>query len=51
MPQLVLGTVTGEGAVDYIAQNGIQIGYGAHATVTGNTVTGNAYSGSNLASS
>ena len=44
-------TVTGEGAVDYIAQNGIQLGYGAHATVTGNTVTGNAYTGANLASS
>jgi Periplasmic copper-binding protein (NosD) len=44
-------TVTGQGPVDYIAQNGIQIGYGAKATVTGNTVTGNAYTGSNLASS
>jgi len=44
-------TVTGRGAVSYIAQNGIQVGYGAKATVTGNTVTGNAYSGSNLASS
>ena len=37
--------------MNYIAQNGIQIGYGAQATVTGNSVTGNAYSGSNLASS
>jgi hypothetical protein len=44
-------TVTGEGPVDYIAQNGIQVGYGAKATVTGNTVTGNAYTGANLASS
>jgi parallel beta-helix repeat protein len=44
-------TVTGEGAVDYIAQNGIQLGYGAKATVTGNTVSGNAYTGANLASS
>jgi hypothetical protein len=44
-------TVTGEGPVDYIAQNGIQLGYGAKATVTGNSVTGNAYTGSNLASS
>jgi hypothetical protein len=43
--------VTGEGAVNFIAQNGIQLGYGAKATVTGNTVTGNAYTGSNLASS
>ena len=44
-------TVTGEGAVDYIAQNGIQVGYGAQATVTENTVTGNAYTGANGASS
>jgi hypothetical protein len=44
-------TVTGEGPVNYIAQNGIQLGYGVKATVTGNTVSGNAYTGSNLASS
>jgi hypothetical protein len=44
-------TVTGEGPVPYIAQNGIQAGYGAKATVTGNTVTGNAYTGPNGASS
>jgi parallel beta-helix repeat protein len=44
-------TVTGEGAVPYIAQNGIQVGYGAKATVSGNTVSGNAYTGANLASS
>jgi hypothetical protein len=44
-------TVTGQGPVDYIAQNGIQMGYGAKGSVTGNTVTGNAYTGSNLASS
>jgi hypothetical protein len=44
-------TVTGQGPVAYIAQNGIQVGYGAQATVTENTVTGNAYTGSNLASS
>jgi hypothetical protein len=44
-------TVTGNGAVDYIAQNGIQVGYGAQATITGNTVTGNAYTGTNGASS
>ncbi len=43
--------VAGQGPVDYIAQNGIQVGYGARATVTGNTVTGNAYTGANLASS
>ena len=44
-------TVTGQGAVAYIAQNGIQVGYGANATVTGNTVSGNAYTGPNGASS
>jgi Right handed beta helix region len=44
-------TVTGEGPVPYIAQNGIQVGYGAKATVTGNTVTGNAYTGPTGASS
>jgi hypothetical protein len=43
--------VTGEGPVSYIAQNGIQVGYGAKVAVTGNTVTGNAYTGTNLASS
>jgi hypothetical protein len=44
--------VTGEGPVNYIAQNGIQVGYdGAQATVTENTVTGNAYTGANGASS
>jgi hypothetical protein len=44
-------TVTGEGPVDYIAQNGIQVGYGADAAVTENTVTGNAYTGPAGASS
>jgi hypothetical protein len=43
--------VTGQGPVSYIAQNGIQMGYGAKGSVTGNTVTGNAYSGPNQASS
>ena len=43
--------VTGQGAVDYIAQNGIQAGWGATAQIMRNTVTGNAYSGANCASS
>jgi hypothetical protein len=43
--------VTGEGAVDYIAQNGIQMSYGAKGSVTGNIVMGNAYSGAGGASS
>ncbi len=44
-------TVIGQGPVSYIAQNGIQIGYGAKATVTNNIVTGNSYTGSNDAAS
>ncbi len=44
-------TVTGEGPVNYIAQNGIQMGYGAKGAVTGNIVTGNAYTGAKQASS
>lgn len=43
--------VTGLGPVSYIAQNGIQLGYGAKGTVSGNAVSGNAYTGTNLASS
>ena len=43
--------VIGQGAVTYIAQNGIEVGYGATASIVGNTVTGNAYSGTNNASS
>jgi hypothetical protein len=43
--------VTGDGAISYIAQNGIQLGYGAKGTVTGNTVSGNAYSGAGETSS
>ena len=37
-------TVTGQGTITYIAQNGIQISRGATATISdGNTVTGNSY--------
>jgi hypothetical protein len=35
--------VTGEGPISYIAQNGIQISYGASATVKGNTISGDNY--------
>jgi len=38
--------VTGDGPAPYIAQNGIQVGFGATALVQGNTITGNFYSGS-----
>ena len=44
-------TVIGQGPVNYIAQNGIEVGYGATATVFNNVVTGNAYTGANNASS
>lgn len=38
-------TVTGDGHVTYISQNGIQIGYGATALVMRNNVSGNSYIG------
>ena len=44
-------TVTGEGPVGYIAQNGIQVSRGATGDVTNNTVSGNAYTGSGGVSS
>ena len=44
-------TVVGQGPLNYIAQNGIQIGYGAKATVTNNIITGNSYTGSGDAAS
>ena len=36
-------TVTGDGPVDYIAQNGIQVSRGATALIEGNSVSGNDY--------
>jgi len=39
----VSNTVTGQGPVDYIAQNGIQVSGGASALIKGNTVSGNWY--------
>jgi hypothetical protein len=38
-------TVTGDGHVTFIAQNGIQVGYGAAASVMRNNVSGNSYIG------
>src|SRR5207249_3215671 len=43
-------TVSGLGPVGYIAQNGIQIGFGASARVQGNSVSGNSYTGSSTVS-
>lgn len=44
-------TVIGQGPVNYIAQNGIQIGFGAKGTISNNIVTGNSYTGSGGAAS
>jgi hypothetical protein len=44
-------TVQGLGPVDFIAGNGIQVADGATGTVTNNDVSGNAYTGTNGASS
>jgi hypothetical protein len=42
--------VTGLGPVGFIAQNGIQVGYGADASVMRNTVSGNSYIGTSTVS-
>ena len=42
---IAANTVTGIGATTLTAQNGIQIGFGASATVTNNQVTGDHYTG------
>jgi hypothetical protein len=42
--------VLGQGPVAYIAQNGIQIGYGANASVMKNHVTGHSYTGTSTVS-
>jgi hypothetical protein len=44
-------TVTGDGPTSMIAQNGIQISYGATGTVSRSTITGNNYTGAGVASS
>jgi hypothetical protein len=43
--------VVGLGPVNFIAQNGIQAGYGADTTIRQNFVAGNSYTGPNAASS
>ncbi len=40
---IINNTVTGAGPINYIAQNGIQVGFGGSATIKGNTVSGNWY--------
>ncbi|HYO64951.1 MAG TPA: right-handed parallel beta-helix repeat-containing protein [Archangium sp.] len=44
-------TVEGGGPLSHIARNGIQVGNGARARVTGNRVSGNAYTRADAASS
>lgn len=44
-------TVLGQGPVNYIAQNGIEAGYGANVSIQQNFVYGNSYTGANEASS
>lgn len=43
-------TVIGLGPVNFIAQNGIQVGYGAQANVQQNLVYGNSYTGTSTSS-
>ena len=38
-------TVTGEGPTSGAAENGIQVGFGATGTISGNTITGSDYTG------
>lgn len=44
-------SVIGLGPVNFIAQNGIQAGYGADTQILHNSVSGNSYTGANLAAS
>lgn len=41
--------VTGTGPIGYIAQNGVQVGFGGRAFIRGNTVSGNSYTGPDVA--
>lgn len=48
--QVIENTVTGLGAVPFIAQNGIQVGYGASASIMKNVVSGHSYTGTSTVS-
>ena len=43
--QVTGNTVAGLGPVDFIAQNGIQFGWGANGSAAGNDISGNFYTG------
>lgn len=49
--QIAHNTVIGLGPVDFIAQNGIELGAGAKGSITNNNVSDNSYTGPNFASS
>jgi hypothetical protein len=49
--QITHNTVIGLGPVDFIAQNGIELGAGAKGNITNNNVSNNSYTGPNFASS
>jgi hypothetical protein len=46
---ILTNTVTGAGPVDYIAQNGVQVGFGGSGLIRGNTISGNFYTGPDVA--
>ena len=46
---LTSSTVSGDGPVGYIAQNSVHVGFGATATVESNAISGNSYTGVDLA--
>lgn len=43
-------SIAGEGNIPYIAQNGVQFGYGAQGSASGNTINGNWYTGADWSS-
>ena len=46
---ILSNTVTGAGPIGYIAQNGVQVGFGGSGLVKANTISGNSYTGPDLA--
>jgi predicted extracellular nuclease len=46
---ILSNTVTGAGPIGYIAQNGVQVAFGGSGLVKANTISGNSYTGPDLA--